>query len=89
MQLVIASHEHIYERSIPWREFVSTGGAVTYVVTGGGGALLYPAGTGPWTAASASVHHYLRVSAETCTLTGEAVGLSGSVFDSFQIRRCQ
>ena len=89
VQVVISAHEHVYERSIPWREYVSNGGAVTYVVTGGGGALLYPAGTGPWTAASASVHHYVRIWADGCTLVGEGVNLSGSVFDTFHIQRCQ
>ena len=89
VQLVISGHDHVYERSIPWREFVAGGGFVTYVVSGGGGAPTYGAGIGPWTAASLAAHHYVRVTADGCLLRGEAVGLTGSVFDTFQINRCQ
>ena len=85
---MIAGHEHGYERSVPWREFVPTGGRVVYVVTGGGGAPLNPAGTAPWTAHSASRHHYVRVSVSGCTLSGEAVGADGGVFDTFTIDGC-
>jgi Tfp pilus assembly protein PilX len=88
VQLVITGHEHLYERTIPWREFVQGGSQVTYVVTGGGGATLYQAGTAAWTAVSRSVHHYVRATADSCTLRGEAVAIDGSVFDTFTINRC-
>jgi glucose/arabinose dehydrogenase len=89
VQLVISGHDHVYERSIPWREFVPNGGFVTYLVTGGGGAPTYGSGSGPWTAASVAAHHYVRVTTDGCVLTGQAVGLNGGVFDTFQINRCQ
>jgi hypothetical protein len=89
VQLVLSAHEHIYERSKPWREYTSDGGLVTYIVTGGGGAPLYPAGTAPWTATSFSAHHYVRASAGTgCVMTIEAVGLEGTVLDSASVDRC-
>ena len=44
VQLVLSAHEHVYERTRPIREG-SSGSEVTYLVTGGGGAPLYPAGT--------------------------------------------
>jgi hypothetical protein len=88
VQLAISAHEHVYERSRPWREFTADGGHVTYVVTGGGGAPLYPAASGPWTATSASVHHFVRASVTDCTLAMEAVRIDGSVFDSFTVDRC-
>jgi len=87
VQLVVSAHEHIYERSKPWMEGTS-GSPVTYIVTGGGGGPLYPAGTDAWTAFSASRHHYLRATADTCTLRVEAVGLTGSTFDSTSLSRC-
>lgn len=86
--LAFSGHEHTYERSIPWREFVGNGGAVTYVVTGGGGAPLYPAGSAAWTALSASVHHYVRVAVDACTLRLEAVRVDGAVFDQHSLDRC-
>jgi hypothetical protein len=86
VQLVISAHEHIYERTLPLRD--SGGTAVTYIVTGGGGGPLYPAGVAQWTAYSASRHHYVRAAVTDCTLTVRAVGLDGSVFDSVALERC-
>jgi hypothetical protein len=88
VQLVVAGHEHDYERSVPWREFVPSGGTVVYLVSGGGGGPVYPSGTAAWTAHSASRHHYVRLSVSGCTLSGEAVGIDGSVFDAFTIDGC-
>jgi hypothetical protein len=88
VQLVIASHDHDYERSVPWREFLPGGPGVVYVVSGGGGAALYPSGSAAWTAASASIHHYTRFTVNGCTLTGEAVASDGGVFDRFTATGC-
>lgn len=85
--LVISAHEHDYERTYAVREGTS-GSAVTYLVTGGGGAPLYPSGTAAWTAYSASRHHYLRAAADECSIHVEAVGLDGSVFDTTDLNRC-
>jgi hypothetical protein len=61
---------------------------VTYIVAGGGGAPLYPAGTAAWTAYSASRHHYVRASVSECTLMVRAIGLDGSAFDTTTLDRC-
>ena len=86
VQLVLSAHDHDYERSIPWREFVANGSFVTYVVTGGGGGPLYSVGTSPWTAASASVYHYVRATVSGCGLTLEAVRIDGTVIDQASLR---
>jgi regulation of enolase protein 1 (concanavalin A-like superfamily) len=88
VQLVLAAHEHVYERTVPWPLTRPAHERVVYVTTGGGGAPLYPAGTADWTAHSASAHHYVRAGASTCTLTLEAVGLNGKVFDDVTLDRC-
>jgi hypothetical protein len=88
VQVAISAHDHVYERSKPWREYTSEGGPVTYIVTGGGGAPLYPVGSGPWTAFSRSAHHYVRGAVADCILTMEAVGVDGAAFDRFTIDRC-
>jgi hypothetical protein len=88
VQLALTAHEHTYERTIPLREHSDTGSPVTYVVTGGGGAPLYPAGTARWTAMSASVHHYVRARADDCTLSIEAVRTDGSILDRHALQRC-
>jgi hypothetical protein len=88
VQLVLNGHEHDYERTVPWRESASADRqAVTYVVTGGGGAVLYPAATSAWTAHSRSAHHYVRAVVSATNLTIEAVGTNGAVFDSFVLNR--
>jgi hypothetical protein len=71
------------------REFVADGGAVTYVVTGGGGALLYPSGTNYWTARSASVHHFVHVALGGCFLQLTARALDGGVLETYGIDRCE
>ena len=88
VQLVLSGHDHDFERSIPWRQFVSSASGITYVVTGGGGAALYAVGSSAWTAKSASVNHYMRVTVSGCTMTIEAVGVDGAVFDQASINRC-
>ena len=54
MDLVFSGHDHVYERTVPIR-------GVTYVVSGGGGRRLYPAGNGEFTASSVSAHHAVLV----------------------------
>ena len=89
VDLVLAGHEHDYERTTPIRESSNPADhAVPYIVTGGGGAPLYPAGTSSWTAFSASSNEYLKVTVDACTLTTTAVGLDGNAFDSSTIRHC-
>jgi hypothetical protein len=88
VQLAISAHEHDYERSVPMRGGVPAAGGTTYIVTGGGGGPLYPAGTGSWTAYSASVHHYLKATATDCTLRVDALSISGGALDRVDLSRC-
>jgi hypothetical protein len=61
---------------------------VTYIVTGGGGAPLYPSGSDTWTAYSESRHEYLRGTADACTLDIQAVGADSAVFDTVTLTQC-
>ena len=86
VQFVLSGHEHSYERSVPWRESTNTARqAVTYVVTGGGGAIGYPVGRSPWTAFARSVLHYVRMVISPTGATLEAVGTNGAVLDRFTL----
>jgi acid phosphatase type 7 len=90
VHMAITGHEHSYERSVPWRESPDrTKQAVTYIVTGGAGARLYPVRTSPWTARSVSKYHYIRVNVSGCVLYHEAVGADGVMFDRFTLDRCR
>ena len=76
MDLVFAGHDHVYERTVPIR-------GVSYVLSGGGGRRLYPAGEGRLTACSRSAHHAVVVGVGGGSLYLEAVEPDGAVFDRF------
>lgn len=78
VDVVFSGHDHNYERTVPI-------GGVTYVVSGGGGKILYPAGRSKWTAFSKSAHHavHIRVGAERLSL--EAVEPDGIVLDRLDL----
>lgn len=89
VQLALTAHEHMYERTVPWRVSTDTRlQAVTYVVSGGGGARLYPAGVAAWTAYSSSFYHYMRGTVGGCVLRLETVDRYGAVRDPFTLDRC-
>lgn len=80
VQLVLAGHEHSYERS-------HAIDGVTYIVTGGGGADLYPfRGPQPaWSAYRTMRHHFLRLALEQDRIIVRAVDDRGKVFDTVAI----
>jgi hypothetical protein len=89
VQLVLSAHDHLYERSVPWRTSADAARqAVTYVVTGGGGGPLYAVTQNAWTAVAASRHHYLKVAIDGCSATIAAVGTDGAAFDGHTLDRC-
>jgi acid phosphatase type 7 len=77
VDLVFAGHDHVYERTIPIK-------GVTYVVSGGGGRRLYPAGKGPLTACARSAHHAVLVYVDGARLSLEAIEPDGTVIDRFE-----
>jgi 3',5'-cyclic AMP phosphodiesterase CpdA len=77
VNLVFAGHDHVYERTVPV-------GGVTYVVSGGGGRRLYPAGKGRLTARSRSAHHAVLVRVDGRHFSLKAVEPDGTVFDRFE-----
>ncbi len=84
VQLVLAGHEHGYERSFPLvagQKADSSQPSTTYVITGGGGASLETVGSLPQCAFSESTWNYLRVDVEGTALTFTATGIGGNVID--------
>ncbi|HID85752.1 MAG TPA: hypothetical protein EYP55_00030 [Anaerolineae bacterium] len=75
MQLVFNGHDHDYERSLV--------NGVNYIVAGGGGAPLYPVGSGPHTVYSESTLHVVSVSVNEHILTSVGVRPDGTTFDRF------
>jgi hypothetical protein len=78
VDLVFSGHDHVYERTVPIR-------GVTYVVSGGGGRRLYPAGNGEFTASSVSAHHAVLVHVSGRRLLLEAVEVGGKVVDRLEL----
>src|SRR5215204_7653307 len=78
VDLVFSGHDHVYERTVPIR-------GVTYVVSGGGGRRLYPAGNGELTASSVSAHHAVLVRISGSRLLLETLEVGGKVVDRLEL----
>lgn len=78
VQLVLAGHDHDYERIKPRN-------GVAYVVTGGGGAGTRIVGESSFTAFSDAVIHFVYVEVGTTELVLHAVDATGVEFDSMVV----
>ena len=78
--LVLAGHDHNYERTLAQD-------GVTYVVTGGGGRETRPVGHSSYTAFAEAVCHFVYVTIEGNVLTLHAIDGIGREFDSLRIER--
>ncbi|HEX2258178.1 MAG TPA: metallophosphoesterase [Actinomycetota bacterium] len=79
VRLVLTGHNHGYEHSVV--------NGIHYVVTGGGGATIYPCvGAETWLLKCLAVNHFLLVDAVGARLTVTALDSSGGVIDAFVIR---
>lgn len=76
VSLVLNGHNHGFEHSVV--------DGVHYVVTGGGGALLYPClRSEPWLRRCIAVNHFLLVEVSQGKIKVDAVGIDGADVDSF------
>ena len=80
VQLVLAGHDHNYERMKPQN-------GVAYVVTGGGGIGTRSVGTSSFTALSVDVIHFVQVEVGVDELTLHAIDATGTEFDSMVVPR--
>ena len=78
--LVLAGHEHNYERTHPID-------GVHYVITGGGGRGTRPVGRSWFTALSAQVAHFVHFTVIGDVLTMRAIDAVGETFDTMVIYR--
>lgn len=77
--LVLAGHDHDYQRSTPQD-------GVTYVVSGAG-AKIRPVGRQDFTAVSSATLHYLDLLVYDDRLVGRAIDQEGNLLDAFTITR--
>lgn len=74
IDLILGGHDHVYERG--------EGLGVKYLITGGGGAPLYPKKRdAPETQRFESVHHYLDITIDGPTLRAVARRASGTIIE--------
>lgn len=97
VDLVLAAHDHAYERSFPLRDGEPTlranetakGAGTVYVVSGGGGESLYGAWQEPqpeWSAARDALFHIVLLDVTPTRLAGRVVPTDGADFaDAFSI----
>lgn len=78
VDLVLAGHDHDYERTYPQH-------GITHVVSGGG-CKTTAVGRSRFTAVSESVLHFLLVDVVDDRLTGRCIAVDGSVVDRFELR---
>lgn len=80
VQLVLAGHDHNYERIKPQE-------GVHYIVTGGGGVGTRSVGSSPFTELSEDVIHFVQGEVFEDRMVLHAIDATGREFDSVEIRR--
>ncbi len=91
VDVVFAGHDRDYERTVPlWQEQPAAPDqpGVTYIVTGGGGALLDSVGHSAWTAFSASRYSFVAADVRGCSLTLTAIDDQREPFDAVTLDKC-
>ena len=94
MDIVFGGHDHTYERTCPiiyGSCAAPTEDGILYIVTGGGGhPILHPNECDSdclWSEFRSSVFHFVQVEIQGKTLTGKAIEIDGTVFDTFLIEQ--
>ncbi len=90
VDLVLAGHDHHYERSHPVRagEPVEPGCGPVYVLTGGGGASRFARSVqrSKLTVSTSTSHQFVRLVVRRAVIQGIALGTQGEVIDQFAVR---
>lgn len=82
VDVVFSGHEHLYERTVPIREFVASGPGVVYMTIGGGGATPTSFQREDYSAFAAGDFSYVTVAIDGARATLEAHDPNGKTFDS-------
>gem|GEM_PF-567333 len=87
VDLILTGHDHNYERTWPLREGRRHDDGVVHVVSGGGGAELYPSGRSDWTACSESSFHYCLVQVAGARLDLNVFDVEGNRIDVLTLHK--
>ena len=86
VNLVVAGHNHVYERSVPIFQDSESPTGTTYMVSGGAGAPLYTSQDEQWFSAVFNpIHHYVIADFSAEQVDVVARDLDGNVIDSFTL----
>lgn len=89
VDLVLAGHDHHYERTHPVRggRPAPPGCGPVYMLTGGGGAARFARGVGdsPLAARTSPAHHFVALRISRTAIEGTAVGVEGLPVDEFRL----
>jgi len=80
VQLVLAGHDHDYERMVPQN-------GIQHIVTGGGGVGTRPVGNSAFTAFSEDVIHFVYADVRADEMVLHAIDATGNEFDSVVVQR--
>jgi len=87
VDVVVAGHDHSYERFKPIRISANSDHAVTFITTGGGGAMLYPVYHTAGHAFAVSEHHFCVFTVEGGKLALQVLDPSGQEIDRLTITK--
>jgi predicted phosphodiesterase len=89
VDLVLAGHDHDYERTLPMvnGQVVAPGSGTVYVTTGGGGDSIRGVGTSAFTAYSESAFHFTRLTEGGGWLLLQMIRDDGAVRDSMTLTK--
>ncbi|MEW6202264.1 MAG: metallophosphoesterase family protein [bacterium] len=89
IDLVLAGHEHNYQRFYPIRNHQKSDDGPLYIVTGGGGMFLYgqEVDDDERLAVFAAEYHAVKITVDGDTLTGEAIARDYRTIDTFSITK--
>ncbi|NQT27509.1 metallophosphoesterase family protein [candidate division KSB1 bacterium] len=87
VDIVINGDDHYYYRSLPIGLTAEEQNGVTYIISAGGGAPLYPTTHEDYVAQRRSIYHYTVFDIQGDHLIGRAVNVDGKVFDTWGMHK--
>lgn len=89
VDFAFSGHEHNYQRTCYIQTGACQDSGVLYIVTGGGGAPLYPVGGKEWfVAKQISAHHFILAQKKDCRIDFSVISKTGEKLDSFSKSKC-
>jgi len=89
VDLVLTGHDHYYQRTFPIGRMTEKQQGVVHITTAGGGAMLYPTISQPYSAYDRSLYHYLLIDVTEDELEIRAIDEDNHTFDAIILNKYQ